>query len=182
MNDKILKIIQSCSTMRELESEFNKRWGWLRFKEKKEAKDLRITLEEAINSLKDDIWTVEYIRELETTFLSFENELKPYYEEFYIQAPDINQVGVMAFRTMYFFENDKNHVIMLDVTSENIDFTIFDATTGNNLKISAVKETSLSQRKAEMICKEKIIKVLMNYLNDEKAIDKEIKELKSNSI
>ena len=176
MNSKLLNIIQSSITIRDLEDEFSKKWGWTKFKEKRECKKLKNNLIEIINSLKEDRWTIYYLKDLENIILTYYIYLSPYMKDFCIQDAEIEDKSY-KFKSIFFFEKEKGHVIILDIIGDNIEFTIFDDRNGENLKLSAGTETTEKQSKVVEICKEKIINMFLNYLNDNKVIDQEIREL-----
>ena len=176
MNSKLLNIVQSSMTIRELEDEFSKRWGWFKFKEKRECKKLKNNLIKVINSLKNDRWTIYYLKDLENIIIGYYLYLSPYMKDFYIQDIEIEKSS-STFRSMFFFEKEKGHVIILDIIGDNIEFTIFDDRNGETLKLSAGNETTERQAKVVAICKEKIIDMFLSYLNDNKVIDQEIREL-----
>ena len=70
-NNKILSILQSCDTIKELNSEFSKRFGWLKFKEKREVNKLKKSLITCIDSLSNDTWDIVYLRNMELVLISY---------------------------------------------------------------------------------------------------------------
>ena len=177
MNSKILNIIQTSITIRELEEEFSKKWGWTKFKEKRECKKHKNQLLKIINSLINDKWNIYYLRDLQNIIISYRNYLSPYMKDFYIQDIDKEKSNNSFFNTMFFFEKDKGHIIILDIISDNISFTVFDDRNGKNITLSSGEETTEKQNKLVLICKQKIINMFINFLNDNKVIDQEIQEL-----
>lgn len=178
MNSKLLNILQSCLTVKDLENEFSKRWGWTKFKEKREYKKLKEQLVLAIESLKNDNWNIYYIRDLENIIISYYTYLSPYMKDMYIQDIDTDRQN-SGFRTMFFFEKEKGHVIILNILGNSLNFTVFDDRNGNNITISGGEESTDRQKKLIDICKQKIIDMFLNYLNDNKVIDQEIESMKN---
>lgn len=167
MINNILAIFQCCDAIRDLNEEFNKPFGWLKFKEKKEYKKLKSQLIEMIDNLMYDKWTVEYLYNLERVFLLYWDNLEKYSEELSITKDKTFTQSLNKFIPIYFsdLENDKLYILDI-ITANSILFSIINTKSGRVLKISGGEETNESQRKVEIQCKEKIIKVLKNYLDD----------------
>lgn len=165
MKNTILTILQCCDNIRELTEEFNKPFGWLKFKEKKEYKELKNKLMEMIDSLKDDKWDIEYIKNMENTFLYYWDKLEKYSED--ISITKDNNIITNKFIPIYFYDIENNKMYILNIKgNSNIIFTIIHTKTGRYLEIIGGESTNSSQAKVEMQCKEKIIDILKNYLND----------------
>lgn len=166
MKNTILTILQCCDTIRDLTEEFNKPFGWLRFKEKKEYNKLKNELIEMIDSLKNDKWDIEYIKNMENTFIYYWDKLEKYSEE--ISITNDNKINISnKFIPIYFSDIENNKMYILNIKGNScIIFTIINIKTGRYLEILSGESTNSSQLKVEMQCKEKIINVLKNYLED----------------
>ena len=173
MTNTILAILQCCDSIRELNEEFQKPRGWMKFKEKRECKKLKAQLIPMIDSLLNKKWTIDYLINLERTLLLYWNKLENYVEEIAISTDSTFTQSLNKFIPMYFsdLENDKMYILDIKANT-NITFTIIQTKTGQLLEIVGGESTNDSQKKVEIQCKEKIIKMLKNYLDDI-SVDKE---------
>lgn len=162
--NNLLIILQSCDLIKDLTEEFKKPFGWLRIKEKIECKKLKKELITKINYLKDDIWDIEYLHNIERMFIMYYDKLEPYLDDIQIQDHELKSFTV--FKSIYFYETDTQRMIILDVVNDGITFTIFDTITGETLKIASTNQVSESQKKVVGICKQKIIDTLLRYLDN----------------
>lgn len=165
--NNIYVILQCCDIVRDLYNEFNKPFGWLKFKEKREYKKLKEQLIEMINNLMYDKWTVDYLFNLERIFLLYWDKLEIYSEKISITKDNTYTQSLNRFIPIYFSDLENDKLYILDIKPGNsIIFSIMHTKTGRVLEISSTDTTNDSQRKVEMQCKEKIIDVLKNYLDD----------------
>ena len=161
MKNKFLLILQSCDRIHDLDNEFKKPFGWLRFKEKKEYKNLKSKLINLIEDLSKDTWTVKYIIDMEFALIAYYSKLEEFMYNFYIR--DWNNESLLnKFKPICI--TDENRVYMIEIIANNLTFTIFDTRTGENIQIISGNETSDSQKKIESICKTSIINILKDYL------------------
>jgi len=162
MRNDLLLILQSCDSIKLLNDEFNKRFGWLRFFDKIKCNKLKKMLLQKIDELANDKWTVDYLLILQKTLLAYYSKLENYLDDISIQDPYVN---LNLFKPMYFTNVNDNHVIILEIVANSIQFTVFDTIKGDTFKTSSAGEVSPSQNKMETICKQKIIAMLKRYLN-----------------
>lgn len=171
MNKDIILIIRSSDTLWQVKEELSKPLGFLKFKEKKEMKDLESQIRDKINSIVDHDWTVSYLYDLQNALLVYKNKLSSSMEgKFYISEVDENKNNKSshpAFCDMYFFDIERNNKIILSITGDNINFTIFDEKLGNTFTVSSENSVQKSQKKIESVCKQRIIETLLNYLDKE---------------
>lgn len=173
MNNNLILILQSCDTYRDLNKELNKRFGWMRIKSKRDCKKLKNKLIERINTLANDKWTVGYLYGLQSTLLAYRNKLADYLIDVYIRDYDSINYNPKIFKTMYFYDRAKSKVIMLEIIGDNIEFSIMNTKVGNTFSISSSGEIQDSQKKIEDFCKQKIIEMLVMYLDNIDSLDKE---------
>lgn len=173
-SSNIYTILKCCETVKSLNEEFKKPWGWIRFRQKRECDKLKKKIKEKINLLKDERWTAEYLANFERSLAYYYENIQDYMDE--VSIPDYKLVkdNMLNLKSMY-FKNGKD-MIILDINEEDITFTIFDTVSGKVFKTLSVGEVSNSQAKIERICKEKIIEVLNNYLEGITSTDKELSE------
>jgi len=165
--NNIYVILQCCDIVRDLYNEFNKPFGWFKFKERKEYKKLKAQLIEMIDNLMYDKWTVDYLFNLERIFLLYWDKLEVYSEKISITKDTTYTQIINKFIPIYFSDLENDKLYILDIKPGNsIIFSIMHTKTGRVLEISSVDITNDSQRKVEIQCKEKIIDVLKNYLDD----------------
>lgn len=169
MKNKILLILKSCDTIRALQEEFKKPFGWLKFKEKKEYNALKKELEDRIDSLVEDVWDIQYLIGLEYTLISYYSKLKDYMYNFYIR--DYNNPNKLNQFKPICITDDDYRIYTIEIINNNLTFTIFDIRTGENIQIISGSQTSEGQKKIELICKKIIIKILKNYMNDIQIIE-----------
>ena len=167
MKNTILSILQCCDIIRDLNEEFQKPFGWMKFKEKRECKKLKSELIKMIDSLKDEIWNIQYLKNLENALLLYYDKLEDYIEEISISNHNSFSQSINKFEPIYFSDiyNDKMYILEIRGNS-NIVFTIVNIKTGKSLEIISGDTTNASQKKVEMQCKEKIISSLNNYLEN----------------
>ena len=169
MNKDIILIIQSSDTLWQVKEELSRPFGFLKFKEKKEMKNLESQIREKINSIADHNWTVSYLYDLQNTLLAYKNKLSSFMEgKLYISEVDENENSKSshpAFCDMYFFDVERNNKIILSITGDNINFTIFDEKLGNTFTVSSENRVQNSQKKIESVCKQRIIETLLDYLD-----------------
>ena len=165
MTNTILAILQCCDSIRELNEEFQKPWGWTKFKEKRECKKLKEKLIPMINSLLEDKWDIDYLINLERVLLLYWDKLGDYVEEISITKNSTFTQSLNKFIPIYFSDIDNNKVYIINIKGNiSIVFTIINLKTGNYLEIVGGESTNSSQAKIEIRCKQKIIEMLKNYL------------------
>ena len=169
MKNNLLLILQSCDTVRELQKQFKKPFGWLRFKEKKEYEILKKELEKQIDNLVNDVWDIRYLTGLEYTIISYYSKLQEYLYHFYIR--DYNNPNKMNQFKPICITDDEYRVYTIESNGLNLSYTIFDIRTGEHLKIVSGNTTSEAQKKIELTCKKVLIKIIKNYMNDIKIIE-----------
>lgn len=165
MQNGLLLILQTCDTIKDLNNEFNKPFGWIRFKSKKEFKKLKSQIVDKIYELENDKWDVTYLRSLEETLLAYKTKLDEYFNEVYIQDYDKFEYNPKIFKPIYFSDLSKARMFILDIIADNITFVIMDTINGNTFSVSSSQEVQSSQKKIEKFCKQKIIEMLLNYLD-----------------
>ena len=168
MNNKIVAIFTAINTLHELEQEESKKIFLFRYKTKKEIEKNKNILIEKIKSLANDEWDINYLVNLEETLIAYypiihsdDNDSIniPEYK------PDI-LVGKYFYPIYFTHHTDKfNRFIILEVISDNINFTVFDTNTGQNLEISSQYTVQRSQKNIEKICKNILIEYIISYLN-----------------
>ncbi len=167
MTNTILAILQCCDSIRELNEEFQKPWGWLKIKEKRECKKLKEKLIQMIDSLLEDKWNIEYLVNMERVLLLYWDKLENYIEDIAISKDNTFTQTINKFVPIYFSDIDNNKVYILDIKGgSSITFTILSLKTGKYLEIVGGEYTNSSQTKVEMQCKQKIIEMLKNYLEN----------------
>jgi hypothetical protein len=167
MPNTILTILQCCDSIRELNEEFQKPWGWLKIKEKRECKKLKSKLIPMIDGLLDDQWNIEYLVNLERILLIYWDKLENYIEDISISKDRTFTQSLNRFIPIYFSDVDNGKIYILDIKGNtNITFNIISLKTGKSLEIIGGGYTNSSQKKVEMQCKQKIINMLKNYLED----------------
>lgn len=169
MDNTFMNIFQSIKSCHDLEQEFSKPFGWIRFKEKREYKKLKDMVKEKINSLYDDEWTVEYIRSMQIWIKAHYIQLREFIgNEVYISEyePDNEKNDPNTFTTMYFVDQKhKNRIIGLDIVSDNITFNIADLNIGSTFSVESIGKVQPSQKKIESVCKNCIVLMLLRYLD-----------------
>lgn len=171
MNTDLVLIFQSIQTIHELEEELSTWKGWFRFRDKREYKELKEKVRNKIESLKDDRWTVKYLRQLEQCIEAFYTIIEDYLgNEVYIRNYNPSEEKTSrVFLPMYFVdERNKDRVIVLDIVSDNITFRIMELSTGNSFSCSSSDEVQYGQKKIESVCKHCIITMLLRYLDKRK--------------
>lgn len=169
MNKDIILIIQSSDTLHQVKNELSSSFfSFLKFKTKSEVSRLSSMISSKIQSLSSDKWTVSYLIDLQQTFLLYKDKMSSYMlNKFYISDitdPEVNRSSTFA--DMYFYDSDKGNQIILSIVSDNIEFTIFDPRTGNTFSVSSRDYVQDSQKRIESVCKQRVIEVLTDYLND----------------
>ena len=166
MNSKLYVLLQSCDTVHQIEEELDGKFFLFNIKKKKELKKSKDQIIAAIESFKEDKWTVEYLRDLQRTLFVFAKDLEPYFVDFYISGikdnPDPVEISLSQFHSMYFEDRLKDRIISLDIIADNINFAIMDTKTGNSFTVSSSNEVSEGQHKIEEFCK----RVFVDFLND----------------
>ena len=104
MINPLLSIFQCCDLIRDLNNEFNKPFGWLKIKEKREYKKLKNQVINMIDNLIKDTWTVEYLFNLEKIFILYWDRLEKYSE-------DISITKDILFWVYYFNIRFIDHII-----------------------------------------------------------------------
>lgn len=167
MPNTILTILQCCDSIRELNEEFQKPWGWLKFKDKRECKKLKNKLIPMIDSLLEDKWNIEYLVNLERILLLYWDKLENYIEDISISKDNTFTQAINRFIPIYFSDVSNDKIYILDIRgNSSIVFTIISLKTGKSLEIIGGGYTNSSQKKVELQCKQKIIDMLKNYLED----------------
>jgi len=168
MINPLLSIFQCCDLIRDLNNEFNKPFGWLKIKEKREYKKLKNQVINMIDNLIKDTWTVEYLFNLEKIFILYWDRLEKYSEDISITKDITYTQSLNKFIPIYFSDIEENKMYILDIKPGNvIIFSIIHTKSGRVLEISSGDGvTNDSQRKVELQCKKKIINILKNYLDD----------------
>ena len=121
-----------------------------------------------IDNLIKDTWTVEYLFNLEKIFILYWDKLEKYSEDISITKDITYTQSLNKFIPIYFSDIEENKMYILDIKPGNvIIFSIIHTKSGRVLEISSGNGvTNDSQRKVELQCKQKIINILKNYLDD----------------
>ena len=169
MNKDIILIIQSSDTLHKVKSELSSSFlSFFKFKSKSEVSKLSNLISNKIQLLSLDTWTISYLINLQQTFILYKDTLSSYMNnKFYISDiddPEVNKSSIFA--DMYFYDSDKGNQIILSIVGDNIQFTIFDPRTGNTFSVESQGSVQDSQKRIESVCKQRIIEVLTDYLND----------------
>lgn len=184
MDFDIISIIQSCNTLHELKEEFKKPLGWFRFISKNKAKKLEDKLDSTIRDiLSKDKWSVQYLYDLERVIFLYYNNLKDYMID--ITIPSYNpedKYNPKNFIPIYFYDEEKNRNIIVEIVSTNITFTVFDINTGKSIIISTSESIAKSQEKVEDECKEILIDFFLNYLHEYKISEEDKAIIQANKI
>ena len=170
MNIELFSILSACETLHNAEYEINNKFFLFRRKYKKELNTNKSRIREKIQNIINDKWDTKYLFDTQKTIINFYDKLKPFIENrFYI--PDVEKINAEdnKFHSMYFFDTDvtknKNNIIIIDIISDNINFTIFDSNTGNSFIVTSSHEVQESQKKIESVCKHIFVDSIMDFLN-----------------
>lgn len=183
MDKFIISIINIHNTLQEVAENINTKFGFI-FK-KKERKQFEYMKNEVIEKIKNydmfngvSNWSVEYLYKLEHTLTVYYTILHPYLKSIYIpELEDLNEKEILEkinlnyFMPIYFKIEEKSHLIMLDINSNNINFTVFNEITGESFTSTSENTTSKSQNIMESICKEYLKVSFINFISSVK-IDK----------
>ena len=177
MNKDVILIIQSSDTLWQVKEELSKPFSFFKFKEKKEVKELESQIREKINSFSEHKWTVSYLYDLQNTLYAYKDKLSSFMEEkFYISEVDETENSKSSHPTfcdMYFEDIERHNKIILSITGDNINFTIFDEKLGNTFTVSSENQVQESQKKIESVCKQRIIETFLDYL-DRKGCERKV--------
>lgn len=170
MNLELSNIISACITLHKAEEEVSKKFFLTRKKYRKEIEENRNLIKEKIKSLENDEWTIQYLHDIEESIFLYFDYIKHYMEHYFsIPSYDTNTItDPKKFYDIYFYDNQKENVkdrmIILEIITDNITFTIFDNITGNSFSTSSKYAVQNSQKKIESVCKHCIINCLLEFL------------------
>ncbi len=167
MIEDVLSILQACDTIKELSSEFNKKFGWVHFIQKKKCEKLKTQLKEKIKNIKNDVWDYKYIETLERILLTYYDKLEPYLEDIYISDHD-NPNRLLLFKPLYFFNKvdgvDK-YIYVFDIINTSINVMVYDVRRSVHLKYASEFTINGDCKYAERVCKAILINMLCNYID-----------------
>lgn len=180
MDKFIISIIDIHNKLQEVSNEINTKFGFLfKKKEKKQFEDMKNEVIKKIKEYdmfnKSSNWSVDYLYKLEHTLTVYYTILHPYFKSIYIPELEdldddkrLEKINLNYFMPIYFKIEEKGHLIMLDVTSNNISFTVFNEITGESFTSTSENYTSSSQNIMESVCKEYIKISLINFIESVK--------------
>lgn len=171
MNKKIFTILRACSTLSSISEEFNKPFGWLKLSSKRQFRKAlsEYKIEEKIDDLVNDRWTIEYLYSLQTVLFWYRPVLMPYMQKNspYISDFDtIKEYNPKVFLPMYFNDTERNTTITMEVITDIIKFVILDNRTGNTFTTESAEFVQPSQTKIASVCKARLVEMLKLYYND----------------
>lgn len=171
MNKKIFTILQACSTLSSISEEFNKPFGWLKLSSKRQFRKIlsEYKIEEKIDDLVNDRWTVEYLHSLQNVLFWYRPALTSYMQKNspYISDFDIiKEYNPKIFLPMYFNDTERGTTITMEITSDIIKFVIMDNRTGNTFTAESEGFVQPSQAKIASVCKARLVEMLKLYYRD----------------